>query len=183
MYMTPYLLRPWQGVWHCYPCYSSWKLNHGVQGFVLKCLKNYLSNRSQYVSYKNATPKLAIIKCGLQQSSILGPHLFLIYIDDLSQVCKITTPFLFAADSNLFLSSNDPHVIQDTVNKELTYIAEWLKANKLSLSIKKYNNRNKPHPSIHIEIDNQTIIYNVYHQNEIIGVKFGDVFQTPVRNL
>ena len=61
------------------------------------------------------------------------------YINDLSQVCKSTSLFLFADYSNVFLSDNDPQVIQDAMNEELKNISEWLKSNKLSL------NRNKTH--------------------------------------
>ena len=114
------------------------KLKHyGIRGCALKWLESYISNRTQYVSYDDATSKLVTIKCGVPQSSILVPLLFLIHINDLSQVCKGTSPFLFADDSNLFLSGNDPQVIQDTMNVELKNISEWLKANKLSLNIKK----------------------------------------------
>ena len=55
------------------------KLNHyGIRGCSLKWLESYISNRTQYVSYNDATLKLATIKCGVPQGSILGPLLFLI---------------------------------------------------------------------------------------------------------
>ena len=63
------------------------KLNHyGIRGCALKWLERYLSNRTQYVSYNDATSKLATIKCGVPQGSILGPLLFLVYINDLKYV-------------------------------------------------------------------------------------------------
>ena len=96
-------------------------------------------------------------------------------INDLSQVCKSTSLFLFADDSNLFLSGNDPQIIQDTMNVELKNISEWLKANKLSLNIKKTHymlfsniNRSQLQPSIQIEIDNQKIIYTT--KTKFVGV-------------
>ena len=78
------------------------------------------------------------IYCGVPQGSILGPILFLLYINDLSNVCKNTEPFLFADDSNLFISDKDPHNLESQLNKELENISVWLKINKLSLNIKRH---------------------------------------------
>ena len=63
-----------------------------------------LSNRSQCVTYDGVKSSLGSIKCGVPQGSILGLLLFLLYINDLSFVCKYTFPVLFADDTNLFLS-------------------------------------------------------------------------------
>ena len=97
----------------------------------------------------------------------------MIYINDLSQVCKSTSPFLFADDSDLFPSGNDPQVIQDTMNVELKNISEWMKANKLSLDIKKtrymlFSIINRSQPLIQIEIDNQKIMYTT--KTKFLGV-------------
>ena len=81
---------------------------------------------------------MGTVRCGVPQGSILGPILFLIYINDLVQVCKSSSPYLFADDTNLFSSGNNIKSIADTVNSELADISLWLKVNKLSLNIKKH---------------------------------------------
>ena len=64
--------------------------------------------------------------------------MFLIYINDLPNVCKVTMPFLFADDTHFFTSGDDLDDMYDTANHELNNIAEWLKVNKLSLNVKKH---------------------------------------------
>ena len=147
------------------------KLDHyGIRGCALSWLTSYLSNRMQYVTYNGSTSKQQMIQCGVPQGSILGPLLFLIYINDLCIICKNTIPVLFADDTNLFSSGSDIASLQDGINDDLKIISEWLKVNKLSLNIKKthymcFTAKNKIRPSLSLQIDGETI-------NEVDNTKF-----------
>ena len=113
------------------------KLDHyGIRGCALSWFRSYLSHRFQYVIYNGSQSSQQLIKCGVPQGSILGPLLFLVYINDLCIVCKSIEPVLFADDTNLFSSGSNASSLQDGVNNDLAIIAEWLKVNKLSLNIK-----------------------------------------------
>ena len=110
--------------------------HYGIRGNALKWLTSYLSNRRQCVTYNGVVSAMKGISCGVPQGSILGPLLFLIYINDLCSMCKYTTPILFADDTNLFCSGPDIKTMESNINNELSEISLWLKVNKLSLNFK-----------------------------------------------
>ena len=110
--------------------------SYDVRGEALVWFQSYLSNRYQFVTYNGVSCEKKEVKYGVPQGSILGPLLFLIYINDLSDVCKCSLHILFADDTNLFYHGTDLHVTENSCNKELADISKWLKVNKLSLNIK-----------------------------------------------
>ena len=115
------------------------KLYHyGVRGCVHKWFSSYLTDRQQFVTFNGVKSRNQLIKCGVPEGSILDPLMFLIYINDLASVCQCTFPILFGDYSNLFISGRNPGSIMRTMNNELKEISLWLKANKLSLNIKKH---------------------------------------------
>ena len=77
--------------------------------------------------------------CGVREGSILGPLVFLLYINNLPDACPVLDPILYADDTNLLYSNNDIETLFSIVNMELEKISKWFKANKLSLNIKKTN--------------------------------------------
>ena len=115
------------------------KLKHyGVKENNLRWFESYLSNRKQYICYNgNKCTTFESITYGIPQGSIFGPSLFLIYVNDLPKATNILDTIMFADDTNLFYSHHDIKTLFSTVNAELQKIADWFKANRLSLNIKK----------------------------------------------
>ena len=112
---------------------------YGIRGKALEWVKNYLSNRKQYVFHKEHQSSLSNIKCGVPQGSILGPLLFLLCINDIIHVSDIVFPMLYADDTNIFLSGKNVNVIFETMNHELKKFVQWLNVNKLSLNVDQTN--------------------------------------------
>ena len=116
------------------------KLEHyGVRGCALEWFRSYLSDRNQYVSVNGSNSKLLSITCGVPQGSVLGPLLFLIYINDLPNASQKLKLYLFADDTNIYFESSDLSNLMKIVNRELRSVKKWLDANKLSLNIDKTN--------------------------------------------
>ena len=114
------------------------KLEHyGIRGVPLTWFTSYLSNREQYVMYDGALSSKKVISCGVPQGSILGPLLFLLYINDLAGVSKLFLTILFADDTNLFCTGKNLQILITDTNHELIKICTWLNVNQLSLHIKR----------------------------------------------
>ena len=110
---------------------------YGIRGLALDWIKSYLSNRYQYVQYNGCDSVLQKVSCGVPQGSILGPLLFLLYINDITNVSGILHLILFADDTSVFFSHHDPKSLTNIIQTELQKLSLWFKANKLSLNIDK----------------------------------------------
>ena len=106
---------------------------------LISFIKNYLTNREQYVIYNNFLSSKCTITTGVPQGSILGPLLFLLYINDISNSSAILKFILFADDTNIFYSCENFESLCTTVNRELREVIQWFKSNRLSVNLKKTN--------------------------------------------
>ena len=110
---------------------------YGIRGMAHSWFTCYLSNRKQFVSYNNTHSEYKTIQCGVPQGSIIGPILFLLYINDMVNASDVLFPILFADDSNVFINGKNPANLADNMNKELEKLVEWVNTNKLLLNINK----------------------------------------------
>ena len=138
-----------------------YKLNHyGIRGVAHDWFRNYLTGRSQYVCIDGVNSIRMPITCGVPQGSILGPLLFLIYINDLATVSKHAITILFADDTNTIYKSNSYENLKHLVTKDLQNISDWFKANKLALNETKtkfvifHKSRNKPPKDFKLILNN-----------------------------
>ena len=97
---------------------------NGISGKLLKLLQNYLSNRKQRVVLNGFSSDYSSIESGVPQGSVLGPLLFLIYINDLEQNIKSNVNF-FTDDTMLFSVVNNPSISANELNQDLKVISQW----------------------------------------------------------
>ena len=94
---------------------------YGIKGCNLRWFKSYLSNRKQFLTYVEKQTNIESITCGVPQGSILGPLLFLIFVNDLHKVTKYLDPIMFADDTNLFYSHKNIKTLFFQMKKKMFY--------------------------------------------------------------
>ena len=139
------------------------KLEHyGIRGKALDWFNSYLTGRMQFTFCNGKRSELRTITCGVPQGSVLGPLLFLLYINDLPNISSKLKFYLFADDTNIFYEGSNLDVLERTVNKELKKLSLWLNANRLALNISKTNfvifaAKNKPLQNVTLLINKEAI--------------------------
>ena len=114
------------------------KLEHyGIRGIPLKLFKTYLAERTQHTAINNDISETLPINIGVPQGSVLGPLLFLIYINNLHNIVTYSDIHHFADDTNLLYASKSIKDINRKVNLDLKNIIHWLRASKISLKADK----------------------------------------------
>ena len=114
------------------------KLKHyGIRGKANKWFHSYLTDRRQFVSIAGANSEIRHILHGVPQGSVLGPLLFIIYINDIYLSILNSSTYLFADDTGILNSNDNPKHIEKQLNKDLNSLFKWLCANKISLNVTK----------------------------------------------
>lgn len=139
--------------------------NIGVKGTKLEWFKSYLSNRTQVVEIQGHVSNPLSIDMSILQGSILGPLLFLVYINDLPRASELET-FLFADDTSGLARGKNLGDLIDNINIQLKKWANWFKANKLKVNTSKtkyiiFHNKTKK-----VEMGGKEIYFDDNNENE-----------------
>ena len=110
--------------------------SYGIRGLANDWFSSYLSNRTQFVEIDGQNSSRKQIMCGVPQGSILGPLLFLLYVNDIHQACE-SSILSFADDTTLYISDHNLISLFGKVNEEINKLYKWFCANKLSLNANK----------------------------------------------
>ena len=149
------------------------KLDHyGIRGVAKKWLSSYLENRKQYVCFNGTDSGFLPVSCGVPQGSILGPSLFLLYINDLCNVSTRLTSILFDDDTSCFIEGTDLSDMCIQLSTEMNKLSTWFKTNRLSLNVSKTNcmifGRSNQPDHHRVYIDN--IVIERVNCNKFLGV-------------
>ena len=109
----------------------------GIRGMYLKWLKSYMTDRKQIVLNENYQSTEHKESCGVPQGSILGPLLFIIYMNDLSKLTLTSNVLLFADDTVLYYSNKCVKTLYNTVQRDLDMVINWCSFNKLCINSNK----------------------------------------------
>ena len=108
-----------------------------MRGICKDWFKSYLSDRKQFAFINGYNSDLMPVDCGVPQGSVLGPLLFLIYINDLHKAIQYCKVHHFADDTNLFHTSKSVKNLNKLVNRNMKHLNNWLSVNKISLNVEK----------------------------------------------
>ena len=149
---------------------------YGIRGIVLNWVQSYLSDRKQFVKLGESVSSCLSIACGVPQGSVLGPKLFILYINDMCEVSNILKMVVFADDTNIFCSGKNLQELLDKVTSELSKLKGWFDKNKLSLNLAKTKlmlfSNHKIDNQVNIQLDGVEI--ERVSENKFLGVIIDD---------
>ena len=125
---------------------------YGVKGVALELFRSYLSNRKQVTVVDGFVSLMELIEWGVPQGSVLGPLLFLIFINDIPHASELGT-WLFADDTSLVASAINLSLLQLKMNSEVEKVQDWLLANKLSVHYVKKSEYMLINSNLNVRVD------------------------------
>ena len=152
------------------------KLSHyGVRRIEINWFKTYLTNTKQHITVSGQKSDNALIEFGVPQGSVLGPLLFLIYINDLNQARKFSRVCHFADDTNLLLVDNSTNIKKNKhTNHDLKFLTTWLRTNRISLNTSKteillFRLKSKRNITKHLNFRISGPVYSMENTIQILG--------------
>ena len=112
---------------------------YGVVANAYSWFKSYLTDRQQVSIINGVQSDIQYVNTGVPQGSILGPMLFIIYINDLEVCMRYCEVNMYADDTTFYIADRDSNVVKNHLQEDLLHVHDWLCANKLTLHIDKTN--------------------------------------------
>ena len=109
----------------------------GLRGNCHDLVRDYITNRTQAVRMNDSLSSYSSTECGVPQGSVLGPLLFLIFLNDFNSISSKLEVITFADDASIFMSNSDMATLESQMNKELVKINTWFECNMLKLNLQK----------------------------------------------
>ena len=113
--------------------------NYGLRGKAFNLINSYMANRKQFVQFLNEKSDPALIHYGVPRRSVLGPLLFLLYINDISNTTPNGDFIMYADDTNIFVAGNTWQGVYTKANEVLSYINDYMISNQLHINKTKCN--------------------------------------------
>ncbi len=147
---------------------------YGIRGVGLSWIRSYIENRKQFVQIGDYRSSRSNISCGVPQGFVLGPKLFILYINDITMASDMLKYVIFADDTNIFSSGKDLQRLLQAITVELENLKLWFDNNKLSLNISKskfilFGNK-KVNPNMQVELSIENVKLERVQEHTFLGV-------------